>query len=235
MPKVLDLIGQRFGKLEVIKRVKNNKYGKTQWLCKCDCGNECVVTGVSLTRGDTKSCGCYHKERMSELFKKHNEYYTYGETVFVKFSNCNEYFLCDLEDWNALKDQTWAKDNGGYAMSTRKKTPRRMHDQIMDYNISDGVDHIFPVEKGVCDNRKNNLRVVSLSQNQMNSKKPKNNSSGFKGVNWRSDRQKWRAFISYEGKFIALGLYENIEDAIKARKEAEIKYFGEYRRKEEWL
>lgn len=56
-----DLTNKRFGKLIVIKRVpipenghKNNSY----WLCKCDCGKEKVVKGVSLKNSNTKSCGC---------------------------------------------------------------------------------------------------------------------------------------------------------------------------------
>lgn len=58
MVKANDLIGQRFGKLTVIKRLENNYHGNTTWLCKCDCGNEIKVLGYRLTTGQTKSCGC---------------------------------------------------------------------------------------------------------------------------------------------------------------------------------
>jgi hypothetical protein len=54
----INLLGQRFGMLHVIKRVENDKWGKTQWLAYCDCGNEKVVIGVNLTLNRTKSCGC---------------------------------------------------------------------------------------------------------------------------------------------------------------------------------
>ena len=53
-----DLTNKKFGKLLVIKRVENNKYGKSQWLCKCDCGNKKIVSSHCLKSGDTKSCGC---------------------------------------------------------------------------------------------------------------------------------------------------------------------------------
>lgn len=46
-----DLTGKRFGKLVVISREPNDKYGRTMWKCKCDCGNESVVLGKRLTKG----------------------------------------------------------------------------------------------------------------------------------------------------------------------------------------
>jgi len=58
-----DLTGKRFGKLAVIEKAKSDKYtGKTKWKCRCDCGKEKVVVGVSLRKGLTTSCGCYHKK-----------------------------------------------------------------------------------------------------------------------------------------------------------------------------
>lgn len=68
----LDLTGQRFGKLVVIKEVgKLNGY--TAWLCKCDCGNEKVVRTNSLRSGSTKSCGCGmdHARRNNAKFYPH--------------------------------------------------------------------------------------------------------------------------------------------------------------------
>jgi len=54
-------IGNRYGKLIVVLR-SGSKYGKALWLCKCDCGNETVVSGVDLRLGITKSCGCYRSD-----------------------------------------------------------------------------------------------------------------------------------------------------------------------------
>lgn len=66
MPKALDLAGQKFGRLTVIKRVSTPVHWKTKkrthWLCKCDCGKETTVLGTSLHRGITISCGCFHRE-----------------------------------------------------------------------------------------------------------------------------------------------------------------------------
>src|SRR5581483_4278941 len=56
--KALNLVGNKYGKLLVLKRLENSKDGKTKWLCKCECGNEVVVTGNNLRSGGSKSCGC---------------------------------------------------------------------------------------------------------------------------------------------------------------------------------
>lgn len=53
----INLIGQRFGKLTVIKQVAS-KRGHSCWLCQCDCGNTKEVCSTELKNGDTLSCGC---------------------------------------------------------------------------------------------------------------------------------------------------------------------------------
>lgn len=58
----IDLTGQEFGRLIVIKRISNSKRGRTRWLCRCSCGGETIVYGCHLRDGHTKSCGCFKKE-----------------------------------------------------------------------------------------------------------------------------------------------------------------------------
>lgn len=65
--KRLELTGQKFGRLTVIKFSHINKSKNTCWLCKCRCGKETIVRGYSLKYGDTKSCGCLKKE----FYEKH--------------------------------------------------------------------------------------------------------------------------------------------------------------------
>lgn len=67
----VDLTNEKFGRLTVIKRVENNPCGRSQWLCECECGNQLVVLGNSLTRGSTKSCGCYRRENTGKLNRTH--------------------------------------------------------------------------------------------------------------------------------------------------------------------
>jgi hypothetical protein len=62
MGKFIDLSGQRFNRLVVIKKVVFGKNKRFKWLCKCDCGNEVAVIGSALKLGKTRSCGCYNKD-----------------------------------------------------------------------------------------------------------------------------------------------------------------------------
>lgn len=62
----------------------------------------------------------------------------------------------------------------------------------------------------------------------MNKSKPSNNTSGHTGISYDYSANKWRARLRVKNKTINIGRYTNLEDAIKARKEAEEKYFGEY-------
>lgn len=64
---LIDLSGQTFGRLKVIERViKDEKRGF--WLCECACGNRTIVKGVNLINGHTLSCGCYQKDKTSQIF-----------------------------------------------------------------------------------------------------------------------------------------------------------------------
>ena len=75
MSKLIDLTGQRFGRLTVIERAEDyiTPKGKrrTRWLCKCNCGDKAVVLSYHLKRGAVKSCGCLTAELSSERCMRH--------------------------------------------------------------------------------------------------------------------------------------------------------------------
>jgi hypothetical protein len=83
------------------------------------------------------------------------------------------------------------------------------------------VDHIDGCRTN---NKLENLRVVTSAENGKNKAMPKNNTSGAVGVVWEKNAKKWRARISYKGREMSLGYFEDIEEAIRVRKEAEIEY-----------
>ena len=64
--KVKDLTGQRFGKLTAIEPTEERKYKYVVWRCKCDCGNEKMVSAQSLVNGNTKSCGCLRRKTLNQ-------------------------------------------------------------------------------------------------------------------------------------------------------------------------
>ena len=65
MRTLIDLRGQRFEFLTVLGRADNSKLGATCWKCLCDCGNETVVFGSNLKKGNTKSCGCLRGDQFN--------------------------------------------------------------------------------------------------------------------------------------------------------------------------
>lgn len=71
MSKFADLTGQKFGRLTVVGYHSRNKHNHIRWLCKCVCDEETVVAGGCLKSGNTKSCGCLHKEIVSNMLTKH--------------------------------------------------------------------------------------------------------------------------------------------------------------------
>ena len=72
MGKVIDLTGQRFGRLVVLwKQGLDKSKRNTLWFCRCDCGKEKAVSFGALKSGATQSCGCIQKERTAEAHKTH--------------------------------------------------------------------------------------------------------------------------------------------------------------------
>ncbi|MEI7590388.1 MAG: hypothetical protein WCJ49_03650, partial [Deltaproteobacteria bacterium] len=58
MSNVIDLTGQRFGRLVVLFRVENTPGGQTKWRCRCDCGVDVTTRSIYLRKGIKKSCNC---------------------------------------------------------------------------------------------------------------------------------------------------------------------------------
>jgi hypothetical protein len=89
------------------------------------------------------------------------------------------------------------------------------------------IDHINGVRD---DNRLENLRLATNSQNGMNTKKYKNNTSGVRGVRWNKSKGKWEASINVNGKTKYLGSFKDIKKAAEVYNESAKLYHGEFRR-----
>lgn len=225
------LVGQKFGRLTVIKQCDDYINSKgvhyAKYSCLCECGENIDVTACHLKDGHTQSCGCSQKERVVQACTKRNTYDLSGEYGIGWTNNTNNKFYFDLEDYEKICDRTWYEDKDGYICSdTRGRI--KMHRLIL--NVLDkecDVDHING-RFSKHDNRKSNLRVCSRAENLHNRIYMSTNTSGCIGVVWDKNAHKWLSRLDVNKKTIYLGCFDRKEDAINARICAEKKYYGEF-------
>lgn len=85
--KTIDLTGQTFGRWTVLKRCGSNQHNSAMWLCECSCGNQKIINGITLRRGESKSCGCLKssgEEAIISILTKNNISFTTEKT----FTSC---------------------------------------------------------------------------------------------------------------------------------------------------
>lgn len=149
----------------------------------------------------------------------------------IMYTTKGEQFLVDLDDFEKVNKYYWGKDNDGYFVHgfkiNGKNKKIRLHRFIMNCPDNMVVDHIHGKESRF-DNRKENLRLATVSENGMNRDLGKNNTSGVTGVTWHKQLKKWIVRIQVAGKRISFGTFDNLDNAIAVRKQAEEKYFGEW-------
>lgn len=210
------LVGETFGTLTVVSEdeSKNNYY-----LCKCSCENTNLVSvsASNLRSGGVLSCGCLK----GKSNKKYNTYDLYGNYGIGHDCNNKEFYF-DLEDYDKIKNYCWYIDDKNYVKTTFKGTTLKFHKVITTYVL---VDHI---NRNTVDNRKENLRDATYQENARNSSLAKNNKSGYTGVSWSKTMSKWESVIMVDRKRKVLGYFNNKEDAVKIRLQAEKEYFGEF-------
>lgn len=107
--------------------------------------------------------------------------------------------------------------------STRKRT--LLHRFIMDAPQGVLVDHI---NRNRLDNRLSNLRLVDAQRNSQNTGFYKNNKSGYMGVRWNKQRERWHSLLTIDKKVLHLGFFDNLEDAASCRYAAETQLLGEF-------
>lgn len=229
-------------RIKVLRKVENrttpNGCVKAQWLCECLCKDhtQFITTGERIRYGITKSCGCLEKEKSTEriiavqplsaeLAKKYNEYILYDTYGIGKYSNCDDVFYFSIEDYDLIKEQCWSKSHG-YAVAHIKNTDNETKKATMHELI--GCKNHDHINRNRSDNRRDNLRPATAQDNARNRSLQSNNTSGVVGVSWKKDKKKWKAYLSVNSKQIHLGYFVNKNDAIRARLEAEAKYFKEF-------
>lgn len=219
MGKFIDLTGQKFGCLLVIGRtddkINNNGKRKIMWHCKCDCGNLSDIASSSLRSGNSMSCG-----KCKNLYDLSGEY-------GIGYTSKNQEFYFDLEDYDKIKDYCWYIDKQGYVRNRNGLLMHRMVTNCPDNLIPDHIKG----RNSRNDNRKINLRLATRNQNTYNHCLYSNSTSKVSGVTWNKFHQKWLVRIGFNKQRIHIGYFENFNDAVQARINAEKNLYKEWRYK----
>ena len=142
--------------------------------------------------------------------------------------------LVDDEDYEWLSQYNWhlytrKKSETIYANTNiyinNKRTTKKLHNLLINPSKGFEVDHI---DRDGLNNQKENLRIVTRSQNCINRSKFRNTTSKFKGVTWHKDNKKWLAQIRLNKKKYYLGEFINEIDAAKAYNKAAKKLHNRY-------
>lgn len=212
-----DLSGQVFGRLTAISYDGKDKSRHSKWSCICECGNELVVLGTNLLKGNTKSCGCLQKEIMSERgilkgLSMTPEYSAWRAAVSRCTNSTNKFYsnyggrgITICEEWLPPAEVGFLKFLEDMGQSNGLTLER------IDVNIGYS---------------KENCKWEDWYTQNYNQRKRSTNTSGKTGVTFCKLRNKWKASIDFKGVHKSLGSYNTFEEAKAAREQAEIELDG---------
>lgn len=151
--------------------------------------------------------------------------------LIIKYKNEELECLIDTSDEQLVSAYNWKYHPKTGVIARHQNKTIYLHRLLTDCPIGLVVDHI---DHNHLNNVRSNLRICSQSNNSKNSKRPKNNTSGFKGVqhhpfrNGYALKKPWRALIKVNRKVISLGYFTSKEGAARAYDKAAKLYFGEF-------
>lgn len=204
--KMPNIIGKRYGKLKVVEW-KESKEDRNIWICTCDCGS--IVEKPTSYLKETSSCGCWNPNKTHGM--SGTRIYNIWEGMKRRCKGTSKFAKEYYLDKGIEYDPRWEKFENFY------------EDMKTGYSGDLTLDRIDP-NGDYC---KENCRWVDRSVQAFNTIRQKNNISGRTGVILESRSGKWVARIEYKCKVKHLGTFEEFSDAVRAREEAEILYFGQ--------
>lgn len=217
MGKKIDLTGNIYGRLTVIREVEPHIKPSGQiarkWLCKCECGVIKKIVGDSLRKGVAQSCGCYNKEKAIQRKTTHGLTKT---KEYRAWQNMKKRCL----NPSALK----YADYGGRGITVCDEWIDSFEQFLLDVGLAPSPTHSIDRIDANGNYEPSNVRWATKTVQAINQRTRLSNTSGHKGVFFHKRRNKWCARITLNSKQIDLGYFSNIEDAIEARLKAEELY-----------
>jgi hypothetical protein len=139
-------------------------------------------------------------------------------------SETGEFFWRTQRSQQRIGDKAGTKKKSGYIQIRFNKKSYYAHRLAWLYTHGEWPDNIDHINHDRADNRLCNLRSVSLTENCRNLALRAKNTSGVNGVFFNKRHNKWHATIQMKKRMVHLGLFDNLDDAAKARQNADIKY-----------
>lgn len=213
MGKLIDLTGQKFGRLTVIGVFSKSK--KIKWSCICECGKKKNVLAHKLRDGLIKSCGCYRleKKEISGITQRGVivAEYTCWKTIKNRCYNKNNGYYSDYGGRGIKVCERWLHSYKNFLEDMGKKpTPNHSIDRI---DVNGNYDPA-------------NCRWSTPEVQSRNKRISKRNKTGIPGVSWRNESNKYRVVIGVNNKKIDLGFTKTLDEAKRIREEGELKYWG---------
>jgi hypothetical protein len=203
--KFIDRTAQVFGKLTVIEQAGRNKLKKVLWRCKCECGNEAVVTSGSLVTGNTTSCGC-----IVSNFKHGGSGKGSYNTWRAMMRRCYNQKDKDYPRWGGRGVTVYAPwhDYASFAKDVGEPTGAETFDRI------DTAGNYEP----------RNVRWATPTTQARNIRVPKTNKTGITGVLFHGGY--YYAAITVKKKKYYSSVCKSIKEAALARKQLEQIHWG---------
>lgn len=203
-----ELFNKQFGNLFVVEFLGSK--GGSKYRCKCACGKTIIVSRNQLLNGRSTSCGsCF-----SVLTEDNKMRYVVAN---------NDSFIFDKQDLPLIMAHRWYIEKNGYVATKIKEKTFRLTRLLLSPDKNKYIDHINGNPR---DNRRLNLRLSTFTENQRNMRIPSHNTTGYKGVSFRRDRNKFRAYISIGNKTKHIGYYDSAENAAIAYDNKARRIFG---------
>lgn len=198
----MEIVGKTFNHLTVIEYAGKNKYKKKLYKCKCNnCGNEKIMVGTSVKNGYSKSCGCLIKQNQK---RKHG---MTGTPIYRKWKNIKG--RCFNPNTSNYK---WYGGRGITMCQKWKDDFYEFYKDVGDIPFEGAeLDRIY--NNG--NYEPNNVRWVDHRTNSNNRRKY-HNKTGYTGVTYKPNSDKYQAQLYKNKKFIYLGLFDTPEEAYKA-------------------
>lgn len=161
---------------------------------------------------------------MNKLAQKYNEYKICDNFVIGYCSNDKSEFLIDKDDYERVKLHNWYCTLRNSIEARMNNKLIKLHRFVLNYDGDKIIDH---KNRNFRDNRKNNLRFVTKSQNQINHTR-KGGKTGIVGVHEikQYNQTYYSVYISINKAYKYCGVFKDKEEAIKRRLQLEYKYYG---------